>query len=180
MAKKKNLDAIALLKADHRKVEGLFAKFEKTRDGQSKKSLAEQICTELTIHAMIEEEIFYPVCAAVVEEDIRLEAYVEHDGAKVLIAEIEASSPDDEFYDAKMKVLSEQVKHHIKEEEKRGEGLFAQAREADFDLEALGLQLQERKDELMSQIDAHGLPAPETRSFTGHELVQGTRPEPTA
>jgi len=177
---KKTLDAIALLKADHRKVEGLFAKFEKAKDGRMKKSLAEQICKELTIHAMIEEEIFYPACAAEVEEDLRLEAYVEHDGAKVLIAEIEAGGPDDDFYDAKVKVLSEQIEHHVKEEEKRSEGLFAQARAAGMDLDALGARMQARKDELMGEIEENGLPTPTTRSFTGHELEQGTRPQTTA
>ena len=175
--KSKKMDAIALLKADHRKVEGLFAKFEKARDSRTKKSLAEQICTELTVHTTIEEEIFYPACAAAVEDDLRLEAYVEHDGAKVLVAEIEAADPDDDFYDAKVKVLSEQIEHHVKEEEKRGEGLFAQARQADLDLDALGEQMQQRKDELMAQIKAKGLPTLETRSFTGHELKQGSRPD---
>jgi hypothetical protein len=167
-------DAIALLKADHRKVEDLFEKFESARSPDKKKALAEQICTELTIHTMIEEEIFYPACKGKVEEDLEHEAYVEHDGAKVLIAEIEASEPDDEFYDAKVSVLSEQIKHHVKEEEKPGEGMFAQARKAKLDLEALGEQLAARKEELMAQIESEGLPHPETRSFTGHELEQGS------
>jgi hemerythrin superfamily protein len=180
MAAKKQPDAIALLKADHRKVEGLFAKFEKAKDSRTKKSLAEQICTELTVHTIIEEEIFYPACAEAVEEDLRLESYVEHDGAKVLIAEIEAGGPDDDFYDAKVKVLSEQIKHHVKEEERPAEGLFAQARKADLDLDALGEQLQARKDELMAQIKSQGLPPPETRSFIGHELKQGSRREAAA
>ncbi|HWA89601.1 MAG TPA: hemerythrin domain-containing protein [Rhizomicrobium sp.] len=166
-------DAIALLKADHRKVEGLFAKFEKTKDKRAKKALATQICTELTVHTIIEEEIFYPACRDAAEEDLRLEAYVEHDGAKVLIAELEASDPDNEFYDAKMKVLSEQIKHHVKEEEKPGKGLFAQARKADLDLDALGEQMAARKQELLAEIEKSGLPAPETRSFTGHEIEQG-------
>ncbi len=177
MAMKKQMDAIALLKADHRAVEDLFKKFEKAKGSRIKQSLARQICTELTVHTIIEEEIFYPACAAAVEDDLRLEAYVEHDGAKVLIAEIEASSPDDEFYGAKVKVLSEQIKHHVKEEEKPGDGLFAQARKADLDLDALGLQLQTRKEALLSQIKSQGLPAPQTRSFTGHELKQGSRVE---
>ena len=172
--KTRKLDAIALLKADHRKVEGLFAKFEKARNAKARQSLAREICTELTIHTMIEEEIFYPACAREVKEDLRLEAYVEHDGAKVLIAEIEGSSPDDDFYDAKVKVLSEQIKHHVKEEEKPGEGLFAQARKAGLDLDALGEQMAARKDELKATFKRSGLPAPETRSFTGHDIQQGT------
>jgi hypothetical protein len=173
-SRKKTLDAIALLKADHRKVEGLFAKFEKARNAGTKQSLATEICTELTIHAMIEEEIFYPACAREVKEDLRLEAYVEHDGAKVLISEIEGSSPDDDFFDAKVKVLSEQIKHHVKEEEKPGEGLFAQARKAGLDLAVLGEQMAARKEELKATFKRDGLPAPETRSFTGHEIHQGT------
>ena len=173
MPNKKQLDAIALLKADHRKVEGLFAKFEKAKDSRTKKSLAQQICTELTIHTIIEEEIFYPACKAAVEEDLHDAAYVEHDGAKVLVAELAQGSPADEFYDAKMTVLSEQIKHHVKEEEKPGEGNFAQARAADLDMDALGEQMKARKDELMAEIKKNGLPPPETRSFTGHKLEQG-------
>lgn len=172
-ATKKTLDAIALLKADHRKVEDLFAKFAKARDARVKEKLAKEICTELTVHATIEEEIFYPACASAVEDDLRLEAYVEHDGAKVLIAELEASSPDNDFYDAKMTVLCEQIKHHVKEEEKPGEGFFAQARKADIDMDALGEQLKARKEELLAKIKTNGLPPPETRSFTGHKLEQG-------
>ena len=123
-------DAIALLKADHRKVEDLFEKFEKARSDR-KQALVQEICTELCIHATIEEEIFYPACKGEIEDDDLLEeAYVEHDGAKVLIAELLDSEPDDEFYDAKVKVLSEMIKHHVKEEEKRSEGLFAQAKDS--------------------------------------------------
>src|SRR4030095_6754927 len=130
------MDAIALLKADHRKVEQLFEKFESARGAEQKQHLAEQICTELTVHTIIEEEIFYPACKEKVEDDDLVEeALVEHDGAKVLVAELEAGSPDEEFYDAKVSVLSEMIKHHVKEEEKRSEGLFAKAREAGLDME---------------------------------------------
>lgn len=122
------LDAVALLKADHRKVEDLFAQFEAAKADGRKKALAEQICMELTVHTKIEEDIFYPACEGKVEEGLLKEAYVEHDGAKVLIAEIEAGGPDDEFYDAKVKVLSEMIEHHVKEEEQRVEGMFSQAR----------------------------------------------------
>src|SRR5260221_1361653 len=104
-------DAIALLKADHRKVEDLFEKFEAAKGDAKKQALVQQICTELSVHTMIEEEIFYPACKGQIEEDVLDEAYVEHDGAKVLIAELLASAPDDEFYDAKVKDLSEQIKH---------------------------------------------------------------------
>src|ERR1700760_4085964 len=151
-------DAIALLKADHRKVEELFEKYETAR---SKKSdIAKEICMELTIHTMIEEEIFYPACRqAGVESDMLDEANVEHDGAKVLIAELENGSPDDEYYDAKVKVLSEEIKHHVKEEEKRG-GIFTEARGTDLDLDALGEQLLARKEQLKSKFQQSGLPAP--------------------
>jgi hemerythrin superfamily protein len=168
------LDAIALLKSDHRKVEGLFKKFEATKAAAKKQTLVHQICTELLVHTMIEEEMFYPACkAAGVEEDDIEEAYVEHDGAKVLIAELLASSPAMPFYDAKVKVLAEQIKHHVKEEEQRSEGLFAEARAAGVELAELGEQMMARKKELLRRFQASGLPAPETRSFTGHEMRQG-------
>ncbi len=131
-------DAIALLKADHRKVEELFESFESAKGSGKKKALAEQICMELTIHTKIEEDIFYPACEGAVEEKVIKEAYVEHDGAKTLIAEIEAGGPDDDFYDAKVKVLSEMIEHHVGEEEQRSEGIFAQARDAGLDLSDLG------------------------------------------
>jgi hypothetical protein len=150
MATAEKQDAIALLKADHRKVEELFAEFEKTNGAKSKQKLAEQICTELKIHTIIEEEIFYPACEGKVEEDLLAEAYVEHDAAKVLIADIEEGSPDEEFYDAKVKVLKEEIEHHVQEEEKRMEGMFSQARKAGLDMDALGEQLAARKQQLMS------------------------------
>jgi hypothetical protein len=162
-------DAIALLEADHRKVEDLFAKFETARK-IDKQRLAKQICTELTVHSTIEEEIFYPACKGRVEDDLLREGYVEHDGAKVLIAELEGGSPDEESYDAKVKVLSEQIQHHVHEEEKRSEGIFAQARAAGLDMDALGARVLARKQELMAQFEADGLPAPETRTFIGHDL----------
>jgi hemerythrin superfamily protein len=159
-------DAIALLKADHRTVEELFEQFEGATGSSKKQKLALQICLELTVHAKIEEEIFYPACEGKVEEDLLKEAYVEHDGAKVLIAEIEAASPDDDFYDAKVKVLSEQIEHHVGEEEQRMEGMFAQARKAGLDMDALGEQLLARKTELVATYKASGLPKPELTTLT--------------
>jgi hypothetical protein len=150
MAEAKQQDAVALLKADHRKVEGLFAQFEETNGAKTKQKLAEQICLELKIHTIIEEEIFYPACEGKIEEDLLAEAYVEHDAAKVLIADIEEGSPDEEFYDAKVKVLKEEIEHHVEEEEKRMEGMFAQARKAGLDMDALGEELAARKQQLMS------------------------------
>ncbi len=166
-------DAIAMLKADHRKVEELFASFEKARGAERKQAIAKQICTELIVHTIIEEEIFYPACKGAVEEDLIDEAYVEHDGAKVLIAEILGSEPNEEFYDAKVKVLSEQIEHHVEEEEKRVEGMFSQARKAGLDMDALGEQMALRKQQALAEFERDGLPAPETRSFTGHELEEG-------
>src|ERR1044072_6060669 len=118
MPRRAKPDAIALLKEDHRKVEALFEKFEKARDEERKHALASEICTELTIHSMIEEEIFYPSCQGRIEdEEVLDEAYVEHDGAKVLISEI-MSNMNAKFFEAKVTVLSEMIKHHVKEEEK--------------------------------------------------------------
>jgi hypothetical protein len=172
MPRKANPDAIALLKEDHRKVEDLFAKFDKARDDERKKALAREICTELTIHAMIEEEIFYPSCQDQIEdEDILDESYVEHDGAKVLISEI-MSNVNARFFEAKVTVLAELIKHHVKEEEKRSEGLFAQARDAGLDVEALGERLRARKEQLKEQFASGHLPPAHTRSYTGHNLVQ--------
>lgn len=163
-------DAIALLKADHRTVEALFEQFENASGDGRKRKIAEQICLELTVHAKIEEEIFYPACEGKIEEDLLKEAYVEHDGAKVLIAEIEAGGPDDEYYDAKVKVLSEQIEHHVEEEEKRMEGMFSQARKAGLDMDALGDQLLARKEELIATYKASGLPKPETTTFVDAQV----------
>ena len=144
-------DAIALLKADHRQVADWFEEFESARSTDKKKSLAGQICQALKVHAQIEEEIFYPAfLEATEEEDLHHEAEVEHAGAKNLIAQIESSGPDDDYYDAKVTVLSEMIKHHVKEEEQR-DGMFAKARQSKMDLEALGAQLQARKNELMGE-----------------------------
>ena len=144
----KPLDAIALLKADHRQVETWFEEFEKTRSDSRKQDLATKICGALTVHARIEEEIFYPAfLEATDEEDLHHEAAVEHDGAKKLIAQIEKSGPSDDYFDAKVTVLSEMIKHHVKEEEQR-DGMFAKARESDMDLVALGDALAKRKAQL--------------------------------
>ena len=159
-------DAIALLKADHRTVEDLFSQFEKASGDNRKQKVAEQICVELSIHATIEEEIFYPACEGKVEEDLLKEAYVEHDGAKVLITQIMDGGPDDEFYDAKVKVLQEEIEHHVEEEEKRMEGLFAQARKAGLDMDELGSQLAARRLELITQIKAEGLPKPKLSTMS--------------
>jgi hemerythrin superfamily protein len=144
-------DAVALLKADHKQVAEWFAQFESARSDEIKRGLAQQICAALTVHATIEEEIFYPAfLEATNETDLHHEAEVEHQGAKNLIAEIEESGPDDEYFDAKVTVLAELIRHHVNEEEQR-DGMFAKAKEADMDLESLGEQLQTRKDEMMEE-----------------------------
>ena len=167
------MDAVAMLKADHRLVEELFEKFENATRKEQKKKIAQQICMELTIHTMIEEEIFYPACKEVVEEDLLDEAYVEHDGAKMLIAEISQGSPDDKFFDAKVTVLSEEIKHHVKEEEKRSEGMFAQAKAAGLDMNELGELMTMRKLELQEALTLGDLPPPETRTMKGAEVTYG-------
>jgi hypothetical protein len=172
MPRRTKPDAVALIKEDHRKVEALFDSFEKARDGDRKKALAREICTELTIHAMIEEEILYPACQGTIEdEDVLDEAYVEHDGAKVLISEI-MSNINARFFEAKVTVLSEMIKHHVKEEEKRSEGLLAQAKAAGLDMDALAERLTARKEELTRQFADGHLPPAHTRSYTGHNLIQ--------
>ena len=158
MAREGKQDATHLLARDHREVEELFAKFEKATGASSKEKLAREICTELKIHAMIEEEIFYPALRGKIDGDDLDEAYVEHDGAKLLINDIEAAEPDEEFYDAKVKVLSEQIEHHVEEEEKMHGNIFQQARAADVDLDALGEQMAARKAELMRMAKSEGLP----------------------
>ena len=155
------IDAVKFLKEDHDRVEQLFKDFEKASGDGRKEKLARQICRELIVHSAIEEEIFYPACEGQVEEDLLKEAYVEHDAAKVLIAQIQEGEPSDEFYDAKVKVLQEEIEHHVEEEEKRMEGMFAQARKSGLDMDALGEQLAARKAELMMQAEQGTLPKPE-------------------
>jgi hypothetical protein len=154
----RDMDATHLLAEDHRKVEDLFEQFEKASGDGRKERIARQICTELKVHAMIEEEIFYPALRGKISDDDLDEAYVEHDGAKVLINEIEAGGPDENFYEAKVKVLQEQIEHHVEEEEKSRGNLFQQARAADVDLEDLGRQMAARKEELMRLAEGEGLP----------------------
>ncbi len=173
MAVNNHTDAVALLKADHRKVEELFETFEGARSEAKKQKLVEQICLELVVHTMIEEEIFYPACSGEIEEDTLEEAYVEHDGAKVLIAELQDSKPDAAFYDAKVKVLSEMIKHHVKEEEQRSEGMFAQAKEAGLDMADLGARMAARKKALLTEFKSKGLPHPKTRTYTGNQIEHG-------
>lgn len=164
MADKTDIDATHILASDHRTVEDLFEKFEKASGAGRKAEIANRICTELKVHTLIEEEIFYPALEGKVDDDLLKEAYVEHDGAKQLINEIEAGSPDEEFYDAKVTVLKEQVEHHVKEEEKQRDNLFQQARAAGVDLDELGQRMLARKEELMAEAQGQGLPPAEKRT----------------
>jgi hemerythrin superfamily protein len=145
-------DAIALLKADHREVKGWFGEYEKARSDKRKTELSTKICMALKVHTQIEEEYFYPAARDVLtdkKEEMVDEAVVEHQAAKELIAEIEAMTVGDELYDAKVKVLSEQIEHHVQEEEKE---LFPAVKKTDLDLKSLGAQLAARKTELMGQL----------------------------
>jgi hypothetical protein len=147
------MDAVDLLMADHREAETVFEQFEKASSESRKKELADKICMALKVHMQIEEEIFYPEArAAGVDDDKLDEGIVEHDAAKKLIAEIETMHPGDEFYDAKVKVLSEEITHHVEEEEE-ADGLFAQARKnEDLDLNEMAERLKARSDELMGEM----------------------------
>jgi hemerythrin-like domain-containing protein len=146
-------DAIKLLKDDHAEVKKLFGEYDKLAereaDAEEREALALQICDMLTAHTTIEEEIFYPACREALQDDDDLvdEAAVEHASAKELIAQIEGANPDDELYDAKVKVLGEYVNHHVKEEQNE---LFPKVKNK-IDAKALGQQMQERKDELMAK-----------------------------
>lgn len=146
-------DALALLIEDHKKVQKLFKDFEKLKEEENeetKQELVTKICAELTIHAQIEEEIFYPRAReAMDDEDLLDEAEVEHDSAKHLIAKLSSIKPDDQLYDAMVTVLGEYVNHHIKEEQ---DDLFPKVREAKLDVQALGEQLIERKQELQQSM----------------------------
>lgn len=160
-------DAIELLTADHKSVKGLFQAFEKIKgreDAEDEKAeLVQRICSELTIHATIEEEIFYPaVREAIDDEDLIDEADVEHAGAKALIAQLESASPGDDHYDAKVTVLAEMIEHHVKEEE--GE-MFPKARKA-IDVNNIGADLVARKAELGEEMGLVGMPKPEAKKST--------------
>jgi hypothetical protein len=157
-------DPTEMLKSDHRKVEQLFSSFEKASDADQKSQLAAQICTELMVHTLLEEEIFYPACRGHMDQGLLDEAQVEHDGAKTLIIEIRAGSPDDHYFNAKVKVLSEEIKHHVREEEK-SDGVLVKAKEAGVATPDLANRMATLKQELMEQAKAGALGPPVTRSF---------------
>lgn len=147
-------DALALLKADHKAVRELFDEYEtlskQDGDDAEKQALAARICMEITVHAQIEEELFYPALReALDEQDLLDEAEVEHNSARELIAQIESMSPGEELYDAKVTVLGEYVNHHVEEEEKE---IFKLAKKTEIDLEELGEELAARRDELKAEL----------------------------
>lgn len=151
----KSPDAIQLLKADHREVSGWFAQVAKATSAARKQELARKICRALRVHTTIEEEIFYPLFLQLAhDKPLHHEAEIEHQAAKHLIGEIEESSPKDDYFDAKLKVLSEMIKHHVKEEEQPG-GMFAEARKAKMDLSLIGARLADRKQQLMEGSRPH-------------------------
>lgn len=141
-------DAIALLRADHKEVSDLFADYEKTRSNAKKKALVAKICSELSVHTQIEEEIFYPAITTALKDKLLVpEATIEHGGIKDLIAQLEGAEPDGEMYDAKVKVLSEYVEHHVKEEQT---GMFQKAKTTSLDLIELGARMAARKADLLA------------------------------
>lgn len=142
------VDAIALLKADHKEVAALFDEFESATGDATKRDIANAICVALKVHARLEEELFYPAAYAALDDKTLIEeAQVEHASAKDLIAQIEAGAPGEAFYDARVRVLGEYVDHHVAEEE---EEIFPQCRKSKMDLDALGALLAMRKQELMT------------------------------
>jgi Hemerythrin HHE cation binding domain len=142
-------EATALLRADHKVVSELFAQYEKARATSRKKKLVAKICTELSVHAQVEEEIFYPaVKQALKDHELVPEATVEHATLKDLIAQVEGVEPEGEMFDAKIKVLSEYVKHHVEEEHTE---MFPKARKSSLDMVELGLEIAARKKVLLAQ-----------------------------
>jgi hypothetical protein len=150
-------DAISILRADHRRVEEMFKEFERAHGERSKAEIAAEICEELKVHTQVEEELFYPAARRVLDaQDLLDEAEVEHASAKSLIEEIEGMEPGEHLYDAKVTVLGEYVRHHIKEEQKE---LFPQVKETDLDLKELGAQIEQRKGELLGEAGVKEKPA---------------------
>jgi Hemerythrin HHE cation binding domain len=160
-AKPRTQDATTLLRADHKKVDEMFKEYEKSRSAARKTQLRQQICLELTVHAQIEEEIFYPAVAeALRDKKMVPEAIVEHQSIKDLIAQVKDADAADEMVDAKVKVMSEWVKHHVKEEHTE---MFPKAKASRLDMKALGGELAARKEELMAELDT-GEDAPKRRN----------------
>jgi hemerythrin superfamily protein len=163
--------AVELLEEDHREVEGYFDEYQELEDDEAKSELAVKICLALKVHTQIEEEIFYPQARkATKDDDLLDEAAVEHAGAKHLISEIEEMEVGDDLYDAKIKVLGEQIKQHVKEEE---DELFPEAKSAKMDLEGLGEKLASRKAELMAEFSGESMPV---RAVRADRATAGDKP----
>jgi hemerythrin superfamily protein len=160
------INAIALLKADHRAVDALFEEFEHASRADQKARIVGQICDELKIHTQIEEEIFYPAVKPKIDPSIVEEGIVEHDGAKLLINNLADADPGEDYYDARVKVLAEEIRHHVQEEEKWLRGMFAQAKRTDIDMMALGQKLATRKAELKELADTKSLPPAKAVALT--------------
>lgn len=144
-------NAVALLKADHRKVEELFEQYRTAETPEEQQWTVRQLCKDLIVHTRLEEEIFYPACREVgVDDEMLNEAQVEHDGAMTLIAELIKTWPDDQFFDAKIKVLSNYIEHHVGEEERPRTGIFAKAQKAEIDMSDLGQQIEDRRQQLVA------------------------------
>ena len=159
-------DAITLLKEDHSEAKKMFKEFEEAKGDGRKQKLAHEICLALTVHFELEEQIFYPACEGIVDESELKEGYVEHDAAKLLVAEIEKAEEgtEDDFFDTKVHVLQEEIEHHIEEEEKPG-GIFSEARKGKLDTETIGEKIASRKKELMQRYEAEGLPEPKLKTM---------------
>ena len=151
-------DAITLLKDQHREAEKLFNQFKQAKGERRKEEIAYEICLALSVHFSLEEQVFYPACEGTVEKSDLKEGYVEHDAAKLLVAEIEANeSGGDDFFDTKVRVLQEEIEHHVKEEEGPG-GIFAQARSGGLDLDGIGDKMAVLSKDLTQRYKSEGLP----------------------
>jgi hemerythrin superfamily protein len=149
-------DAISMLKRDHREVDALFAAFDKAKSSRDKKRIATRVCKALSVHAEIEEKIFYPAAEACLDDVLLVEeAQVEHEHMKELVSEIDRMMPSDALYDARMRVLMEYVRHHVHEEERE---MFPKLRATEMDMEELGAKLMARREQLMRR----------SRSSNGH------------
>jgi hypothetical protein len=167
------MSALDLLEEDHREVEGYFDEYEDLEDEAEKEELATKICLALRVHTQIEEEIFYPAARKATEDDDLLdEAKVEHAGAKRLVEEIEEMQVGDDLYDAKVKVLGEQIKHHVKEEE---EELFPEVKSAKMDVEEIGKKLAQRKEQLLAELSSERGKAGVDRAAAGNKPGRGTK-----
>jgi hemerythrin superfamily protein len=147
-------DAVSMLTRDHREVDALFAAFEKAKSARDKQSIAKRFCQALTVHAAIEEQIFYPAASRALDDDFMIkEARVEHMHLKELVSEIEAMSPNDEMFEAKCHVLKEYVRHHVKEEEHE---MFPRLRASDMDMDAVGEKMMLRRQQMMKKMRMNG------------------------